>query len=115
MRGSPPPRILLKDRGLRHSSHCGEARARSRPARAARRSRHTRRGASLARSIGTVQGLARLEVTSGWRSDELAGWLEEIGMRGKTERWRSFVWESRAEHDSALLNAWVRLLRCDAP
>jgi tetratricopeptide (TPR) repeat protein len=41
--------------------------------------------------IGTVQALARLEVTSGRRSPELAGWLDEVAMRGETEAWREWA------------------------
>jgi tetratricopeptide (TPR) repeat protein len=41
--------------------------------------------------IGTIQALARLEVVSGQRSDELSGWLDEIALRGETERWRDWA------------------------
>jgi predicted Zn-dependent protease len=41
--------------------------------------------------IGTVQALARLEVTSGKRSEELPGWLDQIAMQGETERWRAWA------------------------
>ncbi len=45
--------------------------------------------------IGTVQALARLEVTSGRRSPELAGWLDEVALRGETERWREWAHQVR--------------------
>ena len=45
--------------------------------------------------IGTVQALARLEVTSGRRGPELAGWLDEIAIRGETERWRQWAMAER--------------------
>jgi len=48
--------------------------------------------------IGTVQALARLEVTSGRKSPELPGWLDEVAMRGETERWREWARRERA-HD----------------
>ena len=41
--------------------------------------------------LATVQALARLETTSGKRSAELAGWLEEIALRGETEEWRAWA------------------------
>jgi Tfp pilus assembly protein PilF len=41
--------------------------------------------------IATVQAVARLEVTSGKRSEELAGWLDEIAMRGESEQWRTWA------------------------
>jgi len=45
--------------------------------------------------IGTIQALARLEVVSGRRSDDLDGWLGEIAMRGETERWRDWARRER--------------------
>jgi tetratricopeptide (TPR) repeat protein len=41
--------------------------------------------------IGTVQALARLEVTSGRRSPELIGWLDQIAFQGETATWRSWA------------------------
>jgi hypothetical protein len=41
--------------------------------------------------IATIQALARLEVVSGRRSPELVGRLEEIALRGETERWREWA------------------------
>ena len=38
--------------------------------------------------IGTVQALAKLYVVSGRKDPALAGWLDEVAMRGETERWR---------------------------
>ena len=40
--------------------------------------------------IGTIQALARLEVKSGRKSPELAGWLDEVALRGETEGWREW-------------------------
>ena len=45
--------------------------------------------------IGTLQALARLEVVSGRRSPDLADWLDEIAMRGETERWREWAQRER--------------------
>jgi len=45
--------------------------------------------------MATVQALARLEVTSGKRSDELAGWLDEIAMRGESLPWREWAERER--------------------
>jgi predicted Zn-dependent protease len=46
--------------------------------------------------IATVQALARLEVMSGRRSEELAGWLDGIAMRGETERWMEWAKRDQA-------------------
>ena len=50
--------------------------------------------------VPTVQALARLEVTSGRRSPELEEWLDQIAMRGETERWREWARResSRSHH-----------------
>jgi Flp pilus assembly protein TadD len=47
--------------------------------------------------IGTVQALAWLEVTSGHKSPELPGWLEEVALRGETERWREWAARVRSK------------------
>ena len=44
---------------------------------------------------GRVQALASLEVTSGKRSEELAGWLDQIAMQGETEAWREWARRTR--------------------
>jgi hypothetical protein len=41
--------------------------------------------------IGTVQALARLEVTLGRQSPELAGWLDLIAVQGDTPPWREWA------------------------
>ena len=41
--------------------------------------------------MATVQALARLEVTSGRRSENLDGWLDQIALQGETETWRSWA------------------------
>ena len=46
--------------------------------------------------IGTVQALAKLEVTSGKRSSELEGWLDQIAIQGETERWREWARSTQA-------------------
>jgi tetratricopeptide (TPR) repeat protein len=45
--------------------------------------------------IGTVQALARLEVSAGRRSPELGGWLDQIALQGETERWRRWASQQR--------------------
>jgi len=51
--------------------------------------------------IATVQAVARLQVTSGKRSEELPAWLDEIALRGETEQWRTWArrWASKQEQD----------------
>lgn len=46
--------------------------------------------------IGAVQALARLEVTRGKRSEEFAGWLDEVALRGETEAWREWARRTRS-------------------
>ena len=46
--------------------------------------------------IATVQALAMLHVVGGRQAPELAGWLNEIAMRGETERWRKWAGGERA-------------------
>ena len=41
--------------------------------------------------IATVQALARLCVVQHRGSDELAGWLDQVGMQGETEGWREWA------------------------
>lgn len=45
--------------------------------------------------IGTIQALARLEVSSGHLSPELAGWLDEVVMRGETQAWKGWAERER--------------------
>ena len=45
--------------------------------------------------IATVQALARLEVTSRRTSAELAGWLDEVALRGETGAWRDWARRER--------------------
>jgi Tfp pilus assembly protein PilF len=49
--------------------------------------------------IATVQALARLDVTSGRKSPELAGWLDEIALRGETEGWRRWATAQRMNRE----------------
>ncbi len=41
--------------------------------------------------IGTVQALARLDVTSSRNDPELGAWLDQIAIQGETERWREWA------------------------
>ena len=41
--------------------------------------------------VPTIEALARLTVTSGRESQELAWWLDTIPMQGETEAWRSWA------------------------
>jgi Flp pilus assembly protein TadD len=41
--------------------------------------------------IGSIQGLARLHVVDGRETLELSDWLDEISIRGETERWREWA------------------------
>jgi len=43
----------------------------------------------------TVQALARLSVVRRREDPRLAGWLDEIAMRGETEDWRAWAFRSR--------------------
>jgi Tfp pilus assembly protein PilF len=41
--------------------------------------------------MATVQALARLEVTSGHKSEELEGWLDQIALQGETQMWKEWA------------------------
>jgi len=46
--------------------------------------------------IGSIEALAKLHVVNGRAAPELAGWLDEIAMRGENERWREWALRERA-------------------
>jgi Tfp pilus assembly protein PilF len=46
--------------------------------------------------IGTVQALARLHVVARREAAELGEWLDEIALRGESERWREWASVQRA-------------------
>ncbi len=50
--------------------------------------------------IGSIEALAKLRVVSGRSDPELAGWLDEIAMRGETVRWREWARQQLAKSGS---------------
>jgi Tfp pilus assembly protein PilF len=51
--------------------------------------------------IGTVQALARLEVSCGRESVELREWLDQIAIQGETDHWRAWARGQLARERSA--------------
>jgi Flp pilus assembly protein TadD len=70
--------------------------------------------------VQTIQALAKLHVVSRREDPELPAWLDEIALRGETERWREWARRSRHRREGISRRgqypaAWPSLRGSEAP